>query len=407
MAIPLHLGMRTSIRIWTLVWLVGLPAMNQSGIAQAAGNDEPWSVQMANSVMERYPHLTDMDYKFHQRKKVKWQYDVAMVAQAISRLGDIDEVYSEYMKDYIDFFIDEEGNIFNYKLTDYNLDKINPGNILIILYEESGEEKYLKAINHLLEQLKGQPHIPDGGFWHKAVYPHQMWLDGIYMSSPFMARYAASLNEPRWFDQVHKQISIVEGHVRDPETGLLYHAYDASRGMKWSDDQTGCSPHFWGRAMGWYMMALVDVLDFLPENHPGRKDVISILQHTSEALLKVRDEETGLWYQVLNMGGSQGNYLEASASCMFTYAFAKGARKGYLDQSFRELAGTCFDGILDEFIEVDEDGLVSINRGCFAAGLGGLNYRDGSYDYYVNERKGKNDSKSVGPFIMAAFELGR
>jgi unsaturated rhamnogalacturonyl hydrolase len=393
-------------------FFVGLGLLATMSCCKAAGTppgteDQPWSVRMANSVMTRCPSLTDMDRDFQTRKKLKWQYDIAMVAQAINGLEEIDPGYTRYMKEYMDVLVSPGGTIADYNRCDYNLDKINPGNNLIILYRRTGEERYLKAINQLMEQLNGQVHNPDGGFWHKARYPYQMWLDGVYMSSPFMARCGACFNDPKWFDRVHRQITVIEGHTRDERTGLLYHAYDASRGMKWSDDETGCSPHFWGRAMGWYMMALVDVLDFIPADHSGRDDIISILRRTSEALLGVRDKETGLWYQVLDMGGRPGNYLEASASCMFTYAMAKGARKGYLDPRYREIASDSFDAILEHFIQIEEDGLVSIDHGCFAAGLGGLDYRDGSYEYYVNERKGKNDSKSVGSFIMAALELGR
>lgn len=377
----------------------------------AGGNDldpgQPWSVRMAGTVMARYPHLTDMDLKFHGRSRPKWQYDIAMLAEAIDRLGSVDQKYEAYMKDYIDFFINPEGEIFRYDMCDYNLDKIRPGNNLLILYRRTGEERYRIAIERLVTQLEGQPHNPDGGFWHKAVYPYQMWLDGIYMSSPFMAGYAREFNEPEWFDEVVRQISVIEEHTRDPQTGLLYHAYDASRGMKWSDDETGCSPHFWGRAMGWYMMAIVDALDFFPEDHPGKEKLVSILNRTGEALVKVRDRETGLWYQVLDMAGNPGNYLEASASCMFVYAFARGARKGYLDDAYRSVAASSFDSIIKEFIEVDQNGLVNITNCCYAAGLGGLDYRSGSYDYYINERKGRNDSKSIGPFIMAAIELNR
>jgi unsaturated rhamnogalacturonyl hydrolase len=369
--------------------------------------DQPWSVRMANSVMVRYPNLTDMDLIFHERSAPKWQYDIAMVAQAIDGLGEMDPAFKDYMREYMDFFINEDGEIFGYNYCDFNLDKINPGNNLIILFQRTGEEKYKTAFEQLTDQLEHQKHNPDGGFWHKAIYPNQMWLDGLYMSSPYMARYADAFNEPEWFDKVVQQITLVEQHTRDSESGLLYHAYDASRGMKWSDDVTGCSPHFWGRAMGWYMMAMVDVLDFFPEEHPGRGEIIQILKRTSEALMKVRDKEKGLWYQVLNMGGEPGNYLEASASCMFTYAFAKGARKGYLDNSYLKVAQSSFDAILKEFITVEENGLVTIDHGCFAAGLGGLEYRSGSYEYYINEKKGKNDSKSVGPFILAAAELGR
>jgi unsaturated rhamnogalacturonyl hydrolase len=377
---------------------------------QTVDGQEPnqsWSVRMAQSVMNRYPILTDMDRIFHGRSAPKWQYDIAMVAQAIHGLGEMDPAYESYMKEYMDFFIGEEGEIFNYNYCDFNLDKINPGNNLILLYQRTGKEKYRMAIDQLVRQLKNQKHNPDGGFWHKAIYPHQMWLDGVYMSSPFMARYAEAFEEPRWFDEVVRQITLIEKHTRDPESGLLYHAYDASRGMKWSDDQTGCSPYFWGRAMGWYMMAMVDALDFFPEEHPGSKEIIRVLQRSSEALLKVRDPEKGLWYQVLDMGGEPGNYLEASCSCMFAYAFAKGARKGYLAEKYLEIADHAFDAILEEFISVEENGLVTIDHGCFAAGLGGLEYRSASYEYYINERKGKNDSKSIGPFIMAACELNR
>lgn len=398
--------MKNSI-ILNLIFLILISSQPAASQSERVSSVLPWSERMAQTVMERYPELTDMDLIFHQRSKPKWQYDIAMLAQTIYGLGAADSTYEVYMKSYTDFFIDKSGKIFNYNICDYNLDKINPGNNLIILYEATGEEKYRKAIETLIGQLKDQPDNPDGGFWHKARYPYQMWLDGIYMSSPFMARYASVFNKLEWYDEVLRQVKVIRKHTIDPETGLLYHAYDASRGMKWSDDETGCSPHFWGRAMGWYMMALVDALDYFPESHPGRKDIIEIFQQTSEALVRVRDPATGLWYQVLDMGNRQGNYLEASASCMFVYVFAKGANSGYLEQDFKKMAEASFEGILKEFITVGSDGLVDIHNGCFAAGLGGLEYRSGSYEYYINEKKGKNDSKSIGPFIMAAQELNR
>jgi unsaturated rhamnogalacturonyl hydrolase len=387
--------------------LVVLSECQVSPSSATPDQNQPWSVRMAKSVMARYPNLTDMDRQFHGRPTPKWQYDIAMVAQSIDKLGTLDKDYADYMQQYMDVLIEEDGRIHDYKLCDYNLDKINPGNNLTILYQRTGSEKYKLALDQLVNQLKDQPHNPDGGFWHKSVYPYQMWLDGVYMSSPFMARYASAFNEPGWLDEVVRQITVIESHTRDPESGLLYHAYDHSRGMKWSDDITGCSPHFWGRAMGWYMMAMVDVLDFFPEDHAGREQIIGVLQRSAEALVQVRDPETGLWYQVLDMAGSPGNYLEASASCMFVYAFAKGSKQGYLDEKYLELASASFDSILEEFIVIEEDGLLSIDHGCFAAGLGGRDYRDGSYEYYINEKKGRNDSKSVGPFIFAAYELSR
>jgi len=357
--------------------------------------------------MIRYPEMTDMDRKFHNRRNPKWQYDIAMLAQAIDKLGTMDEKYSRYMKTYIDFFISDDGSIYNYNLCDYNLDKINPGNNLILVYQRTGEEKYRIAIEQLVEQLAGQPHNPDGGFWHKSIYPHQMWLDGVYMSSPFMARYAQVFDQPEWYDEVVRQITLIEKHTRDPETGLLYHGYDASRGMKWSNDETGCSPHFWGRAMGWYMMAIVDALEFFPGSHPGREKLIDVLNRTSEALLKARDEKTGLWYQVLDRPDGEGNYLESTGTCMFVYAFAKGANKGYLPAGYLDIAEEAFESILKEFIEVEKSGMINIRNACFGAGLGGLNYRSGSYEYYISERKGMNDSKAVAPFIMLCLELNK
>jgi unsaturated rhamnogalacturonyl hydrolase len=396
-----------SVSLLLILAGAGISANCQNRTQQRDLNENlKWSARMANSVMTRYPELTDIHSKFYN-SATKWSYDVALVAQAIDKLGSMDPAFEKYMQNYMDFFVGEDGEIATYKFCEFNLDKINPGNNLLILHERTGQEKYRKAAEQLIAQLEEQPHNPDGGFWHKGRYPYQMWLDGIYMSAPFMARYAQTFNEARWFEEVVRQITLIEGHTKDPETGLLYHAYDASRGMKWSDDETGCSPHFWGRAMGWYMMALVDALDFFPETHPGREELLGVLNRTSEAVAKVRDKESGLWYQVLDMGGSPGNYLEASASCMFVYAYAKGAHRGYLDEEYLSLAESSFESILEEFIVVEEDGLVSIDHGCFAAGPGGMPYRSVSYDYYINERKGKNDTKSVGPFILAAFELDR
>jgi unsaturated rhamnogalacturonyl hydrolase len=232
-----------------------------------------------------------------------------------------------------------------------------------------------------------------------------MWLDGIYMSSPFMAQYAKEFNRPEWFDTVSLQIRLIYDKTFDRSTGLLYHAWDESREQRWADKQTGCSPCFWGRAMGWYMMALVDVLDYFPAQHPDREKLLDILVRTAAALRDVRDPETGLWYQVLDQGGREGNYLEASCSCMFTYAFAKGAKKGYLSQDFYRMAEESFDAILGEFITVEKDGMPGMRHVCGGAGLGGDPYRDGSYEYYINEKRVPNDPKGVGAFILAATEL--
>ncbi|MBN2275766.1 MAG: glycoside hydrolase family 88 protein [Bacteroidales bacterium] len=364
--------------------------------------DVRWSVKMADAAMVRCDSLMWCN----DDRKHKWQYDVAMLGQAIDKLGYIDTIYSKYHEDYLNYFI-RDSIIIKYKLKDYNLDNVNPAKGLITLYKRTGEEKYLNAINIIVRQLEQQPRTRSGGFWHKAKYPYQMWLDGIYMSSPFLAQYANEFNKPAWFDTVAFQIMHIYEKTCDPETGLLYHAWDESREQAWCDPETGRSKEFWGRAMGWYMMALVDVLGYLPNDHPKRDSIIAILVNTSEALLRVRDPETGLWYQVLNKGGQEGNYLEASCSSMFTYAFAKGAKMDYLPVKYQKIAEESFQALIDNFIITGDNGLPVMTGICAAAGLGGNPYRDGSYEYYVNEQKRDDDTKGVGPFIMAAIELNR
>lgn len=365
-------------------------------------NSELWSVRMANSVMARYDTLLKMD-----APRVRWQYDVSFVGQAIDKLGDIDPKYSEYMETFIDYFVQEDGSVKHYKPEEYNIDRINPAKNLITLYKRTGEKKYLDAIELHVEQMRNHPKTKSGAYWHKKVYPNQIWLDGLYMASPFLAQYAAEFNAPEWFDEVASEIKIAYNVTVDKETGLLYHAYDESREQRWSDPETGHSPHFWSRGTGWYMMAIVDVLDYLPKNHADRDSIITILNNVCEAVMKVQDPETGLWYQVLDHVGAEGNYIEGSGSAMFVYTFAKGAKNGYLPESYLEIANKGFDSIIEHLIVEEEDGLITMTNICGACGLGGNPYRDGSYEYYVTELVRDNDSKGVAPFIVAAIELGR
>lgn len=372
------------------------------GGSKAETNSELWSVRMANSVMVRYDTLLKMD-----APRVRWQYDVSFVGQAIDKLGDIDPKYSEYMETFIDYFVQEDGSVKHYKTEEYNIDRINPAKNLITLYKRTGEKKYLDAIELHVEQMRNHPKTKSGAYWHKKVYPNQVWLDGLYMASPFLAQYAAEFNAPEWFDEVASEIKITYNVTVDKETGLLYHAYDESREQRWSDPETGHSPHFWSRGTGWYMMAIVDVLDYLPKNHPDRDSIITILNNVCEAVMKVQDPETGLWYQVLDHVGAEGNYIEGSGSAMFVYTFAKGAKNGYLPERYLEIANKGFDSIIEHLIVEEEDGLITMTNICGACGLGGNPYRDGSYEYYVTELVRDNDSKGVAPFIVAAIELGR
>lgn len=373
--------------------------------SKKANNAEPnpsWAIKMADAVMLRSDSLI-----YYLRDNPKYEYDYAFLGAAIDKLGDADQKYSDYMKAYIDYFVQEDGTIKGYKLSDYNMDRVRPGNNMITLYHRTGDERYKIAIETLLKQMKTQPRTNSGGFWHKLAYPWQMWLDGIYMSSPFMAYYAKEFNQPQWFDEVAFQIQEIYKETKDSVTGLVYHAWDESREQRWCNPETGQSKHFWSRATGWYMMALVDVLDYLPENHPGRPAVVSFLKDVSDALLKVRDPQTGLWYQVLDMGGREGNYLEASGTAMFIYAFAKGSKNGYLDEKYQKIASEAFDSMLKNMVITGDDGLPVLTNTCGACGLGGNPYREGDYNYYITEKQIDNDQKGVAPFILAAIELNR
>jgi unsaturated rhamnogalacturonyl hydrolase len=284
---------------------------------------------------------------------------------------------------------------------------VNSGKLLFGIYERTGDQRYRKAIETLREQMRRHPRNSVHGFWHKLIYPHQMWLDGIYMAGPFLSEYAMHFDEPETFDDVAYQITLIDEHTRDPETGLLYHAWDESRSQRWCDPETGLSKYFWGRAIGWYVMAIVDVLDHLPREHAKRPDLIDILDRTAAALLQVQDEATGLWYQILDLPEREGNYLEASASIMFVYAFAKGVRGGYLAQDYLLAARRGYHGVLQNLIKVDAQGFLTLEKVCGGAGLGGDPYRDGSFEYYISEKIIPNDPKGVGPFILAALEMER
>ena len=366
-------------------------------------NSQPWSVRMVESVMRRCPEPWMLDF----RKQPTWEYTEGLALKAILQVWEAtgDNRYFKYVNTYYDQFIDDDGNIKTYNLEEYNIDRINPGKPLFRLYQETGNEKYKKAILLLRKQMATHPRGSEGGFWHKKIYPYQMWLDGIYMASPFLAEFARTFDEPALFDDVANQIILMEKHARDEKTGLLYHGWDESRQQRWANPETGLSQNFWGRAMGWYSMALVDVLDFFPDDHPKRPDVIVILHRLAAAISKFQDAETGLWYQVVDKGGKEGNYLESSASGMFVYALAKAVKKGYIEAKFMAVAKKGYEGILKHFIEVDDDGLVHIHKACAVAGLGGNPYRDGSYEYYINETIRSNDPKAVGPFILASLEF--
>ncbi|WP_343706718.1 glycoside hydrolase family 88 protein [Flavobacterium sp.] len=370
------------------------------------GKNAKWSDKMALTLMKRHPE----SYMIDDAKKPKWDYVHALVLHSIEELykKNPDARYKNYVRSYVDQFVQPDGSITTYEFDKYNIDLVLPGRLLFDVYETSKDEKYLKALQLIRKQLAEQPRTQSGGFWHKQIYPNQMWLDGLYMGEPFYAEYTAKFENGKSFDDIAKQFEVIQLKATDPKTGLLYHGWDESKQMPWANKETGNSPNFWSRSLGWYVMALVDVLDYMPKDHPKRKELIKYLNNASEAILKFQDSKSGLWYQVTDKGGQKDNYLEASGSAMFAYAYAKGVNKGYLPAKFKKAANKAFDGLTTVLIKkVDEDGGITLTNCCQVAGLGGNPYRDGSYEYYVNERKKDNDPKATGPFILAAIELNR
>jgi unsaturated rhamnogalacturonyl hydrolase len=335
-----------------------------------------------------------------------WNYEMGVILTGFEKLATFtsDKKYAEYTKNIIDHFITSAGEILTYNLEEYNFDNIPTGRQLLHLYKNTKEEKYKTAATLLYKQLAWQPRNKIGGYWHKLKYPTQMWLDGLYMAQPFAVEYAVMFNDTKKFDDIINQFVWMEKYSRDAKTGLLYHGWDESKLQKWANPKTGLSPEFWSRAMGWYMMALVDVLDHLPANYKRRSELIAILNRLSIALIKFQDTKEGVWWQVTDKANQQLNYLESSSSAMFLYALSKAVNKKYISTNFKPAITKAYNGIIKNFVRVDEAGIVHYLQAVAGAGLGGTPYRDGSYSYYVSEPKRDDDLKAIGPFIQACIE---
>ncbi|MCU4675306.1 glycoside hydrolase family 88 protein [Catenovulum sp. 2E275] len=360
----------------------------------------PMSQRMAQSEMLRNPEAWSIDWREYPR----WTYTHGLVLLSFSQLyqqtGDIR--YFNYIKDYADSLIDSSGNIKTYDIEKYNIDMINPGKILFFLYRQTGEQKYKLAMDTLRRQLKDHPRTKEGGFWHKQRYTSQMWLDGLYMGTPFYAQYIYEFADHKDYSDVIKQFELIEKHLYRADTGLPVHGWDESRQQQWADPKTGQSPHHWSRAVGWYAMAMVDVLEFLPQQSEQRKWLAERFNRLVKAMNKYQDS-TGLWYQVVELPGKAGNYLEASGSIMMAYSVLKAYKQHDLDPSLLPVGLTAYQGILDHLISANPQNQISIEQVCAVAGLGGNPYRDASYQYYINEPYRANDPKAVGPFIMASL----
>jgi unsaturated rhamnogalacturonyl hydrolase len=389
-----------SFKAKLIVALIIVSACADAARGQAVA---PLSQRMTNTVMTLWPEAVKSD----PSRPDRWTYEQGVTLSGVEAvwLNTGDGRYFEYIKRIIDKFVADDGTLKTYRQDEYNIDNVKSGTLLLMLYKVTGQEKYAKAAAHLRDQLRTHPRTSEGGFWHKKIYPSQMWLDGLYMGEPFYAEYAATFGEPEAFEDIAKQFILMEKHSRDAKTGLLYHGWDESKQQRWADKTTGRSPHFWGRAMGWYAMALVDTLEHFPAAHPRRAELLAILGRLAAAVEKYQEPKSGLWYQVLDKGGEKGNYLESSAAAMFVYSLGKAVKLGYLPESYLKVAQKGWAGMQRQFVEDAANGGINFKGTVSVAGLGGNPYRDGSYEYYLSEKVVTNDAKGVGAFLMAAAEM--
>jgi unsaturated rhamnogalacturonyl hydrolase len=387
------------IKPWAWTLLLGALCLPSALWAQ-----QPWSKRMAYSAIERWP---DGEIVVNNKTLGDWAYDKNILLAGFTELwqNTADPAYYRYIQHSMDRLVSSEGGIPAYKPEDLSLDEVALGRELLLLYGRTKNEKYYKAATTIRQQLDAQSRTPAGGFWHKQKYPNQMWLDGLYMAEPFYARYAATFQQPQAFDDIAKQFALIEMHTRDPKTGLLYHGWDETKQMPWANKDTGAAPNFWARAVGWYAMALVDTLPYFPQDHPGRAQLLAILNRLAPAIVSAQDAQTGLWYEVLDKPREPNNYLESSASCMFVFALEKGVRLGYLDPKYQRSAQRGYDGVLKTFVKQEPDGKLTLTDTVYGAGLGSTLTPANSYEYYTHVAIGPNDPKGIGAFLLAASEM--
>ena len=342
----------------------------------------------------------EQEYDYH------WCYERGIITKAwvdvFERTGD--RRFFDAAKANVDRYVTDEGDILTYEPQKHNIDMICMGRTAIRMYLATGEAKYEKACRRLTAQLAQQPRTLEGGFWHKDIYPQQMWLDGIYMACPFMAEFAKTFGEPQWADEAVRQMTLIFDKTR-LDSGLHAHAWDSAHAQPWADPQTGRSPHVWGRAMGWFVMAHVDVLMSLPKEHPGYARIAEQLGSLLHAVVNARGEDK-LWHQVMDMPANAENYAESSGSAMFIYGIAAAYRMGLACDKAMGIARESLDALWEKNVVIAADGYPELTRICKVAGLGGTPYRSGTYDYYIHETVCSGDTKGTAPFLMALACVG-
>ena len=366
-----------------------------------------WSTRLAESEIGRLgDSLALGGFDADGNRDARWSYTTGLLAQAMDDLSLTtgDPKFAQWAKATMDSYVDDEGVIHTYRPDEFNIDHINSGKMLLRYFERNGDAKYRAAADSIRHQLEEHPRTTEGAFWHKQRYPWQLWLDGVYMGMPFLAHHALMEGDAHGIEEAVAEAQIAQRRLRDPDSGLYYHAWDERAEQVWADPETGLSAYFWSRGMGWYAMALVDLLDFIPDERTDlREPIVEIIRDFADTLLAHRVD--GVWYQITDRPDATGNYPEASGSSMFVYFLAKAINIGYLDTSYRDAAAESYGRLVEEFISVRASGNVSLKNVCQVAGLG---YgRDGSYRYYMSEPVVSNDPKGVGPFIMAGIEISK
>ena len=347
--------------------------------------------------------------QIRQGKPAVWNYiDGCMITALLAAHEVTGEArYADFAERYIDHYVNEDGTLLGYSQEKFNLDDINEGRVLFDLYRSTGKEKYKKAVYLLREQLEKQPRTCTGNFWHKKIYPDQIWLDGLYMAQVFYVRFEQEFGSGDCADTV-EQIRNVRKLMFDEDKRLYCHGLDCSKKVFWADKETGRSKSYWLRSIGWFTVALADIIGYI-KNEEYKKELIGIFREAIEGISQYADPETGMYYQVVDCGGREGNYLETSGSSMIAYAMMKGARLGALDSKYAQLGRKTFDGICKKYLGVSDNGELELGGICLVAGLGPETYkrRDGTYEYYISEPVVENDAKGVAPFVMCYIEVKR
>ena len=381
---------------------------------QAYANDSEktythYSEWLTASEMQRVPHPYNLDFS----SKPRWSYVMGIELESFldTWLTYGNSQIMDYLKEYPEKMIDSEGNITGYKYSDFNLDNVRTGRFILRMYNLQPTQKDSLAIATLFKQLENQPRTKEGVWWHKEIYAWQVWLDGIYMGLPFYTMAAPQLRpgqQTDYYNDAVDQITKTDQRTYDASTQLWKHAWDETHSIFWANPETGLSQHTWARALGWFTMAMVEILDVLPANYERRGEVEELFRKAMTSVVEYQQQQSGVWYDVLDVTDER-NYLEATASSMFTYCLLKGARLGYLDHSFLEAGIKGYKGLVKEFVKEEDNGTISLTRCCKVSGLGPASNpsRDGSFDYYMSEPIRSNDAKGVGPFIWASLEMER